>query len=245
MVKKTPSFVVLPAIDVLEGRCVRLAAGRREQVTIEGGEPEAAAARFAGEGAAYLHLVDLDGAFSGRPSPELVEQVVAAAGGVPVQAGGGYRSLDAVEAGLAAGASRIVVGTSAISTSFLRAAARQFGPRLVVAIDVRHGRVALDGWTRTSELLPAELAGRCARAGVSRLLVTNTARDGSLSGPDVALLEEAIRASGLLVLAAGGIASLDDLRRIKHAGCEGAVVGSALWAGRFSLGEALELARKR
>lgn len=232
------SFVVLPALDVLEGRCVRLAGGRREQVTIEGGEPEAAAAGFAGEGAAYLHLVDLDGAFSGEPSPALVARVVAAAAGVPVQVGGGYRSVEAIEAGLAAGASRVLVGTSAISPPFLREAVGRFGPCLVAAIDVRDGRVALDGWTRTSELRATELARRCAAAGVARLLVTSTARDGSLEGPDLALLEEAILSSGLPVLAAGGIASLDDLRLIKEIGCEGAVVGSALWAGRFSLAEA-------
>lgn len=235
----SPNFVVMPALDVLESRCVRLAGGDRERVTIEGGDPVAAATGFVREGARLLHLVDLDGAFSGRPSASLVQRVVAATGGVPVQVGGGYRTAAAIAAGLEAGASRVIVGTAAVSDAFLTAATGRFGVRLVVAIDVRDGRVAVAGWTRASELTPAELARRCRAAGVTRLLVTNTRRDSSLAGPDLALLDEVMTASALPVLAAGGIASLDDLRRLKELGCEGAVVGSGLWAGRFSLAEAL------
>src|ERR671932_449112 len=121
MPMRTP-FVVLPALDVLEGRCVRLAEGRRERVTIEGGDPAAAAARFAAAGARFLHLVDLDGAFSGAPSAGLVERVTEAAAGIPVQVGGGYRTLAAIEGALAAGAARVLVGTAALSREFLRAA---------------------------------------------------------------------------------------------------------------------------
>ena len=232
-------FVVAPALDVLEGRCVRLAQGEREQVTVEGGDPVEAARRFVAEGAPLLHLVDLDGAFSGTPSPGLLERVVAAAGGVPVQVGGGYRTLEAVEAALAAGASRVLVGTAAAGPDFLLEAAPRFGEGLVVAVDVRDGRVALEGWTAATPLTPTELVRRCAEAGVARLLVTNVRRDGSLEGPDLALLEEVLGASALPVLAAGGISSVDDLRRLRELGCEGAVLGSALWLGRISLAEAL------
>jgi phosphoribosylformimino-5-aminoimidazole carboxamide ribotide isomerase len=233
------TFSVIPAIDVLEGRCVRLSEGRREHVTIEGGDPAAAAAGFAAGGARYLHLVDLDGAFSGQPSPGLVERVVAAAGGVPVQAGGGLRGVEAVEAALAAGAARAIVGTAALDTDLLAVLVGRFGPRLVVAVDVRDGRVVGDGWVSESELSPGELGRRCADAGVERLLVTSARRDGSLAGPDVELLAEVIEGSRLPVLAAGGIASLGDLARLRELGCEGAIVGSALWAGRFELAEAL------
>ena len=231
-------FQILPAIDVLEGRCVRLAEGERSRVTVEGGEPAAATARFVREGARFLHLVDLDGAFAGSPTPGLVESVAAAASGVPVQAGGGLRTPEAVEAALGAGAARAMVGTAATTPELLHRLAGRFGARLVVAIDVRDGLVVADGWTRASALEPAELARRCAESGVERLLVTATRRDGSLSGPDYELLEEIIRA-GLPVLAAGGIASLADLRRLRDLGCEGAVVGSALWLGRFTLADAL------
>jgi phosphoribosylformimino-5-aminoimidazole carboxamide ribotide isomerase len=234
--KHDPAFTVYPAIDVLAGRVVRLAEGARERVTVEGGNPAEAARRFAAEGAAFLHLVDLDGAFSGTPSPGLVASIVAA--GVPVQAGGGYRDAAAIEAALAAGAARVLVGTAALSPSFLLDAAERFGERLVVAIDARDGRVAVEGWTRASDLSPAELAARCAEAGVRRLLVTSTRRDGSLAGPDLTLLEDVLPC-GLPVIAAGGVASLDDLRALRAAGCEGAVAGSALWRGRFTLPEAL------
>jgi phosphoribosylformimino-5-aminoimidazole carboxamide ribotide isomerase len=234
------AFEILPAIDVLEGRCVRLAEGERSRVTVEGGEPEAAAARFVREGARLLHLVDLDGAFAGSPTPGLVERVVDAAGGVPVQVGGGLRTPDAVEAALGAGAARAMVGTAATSPELLDELAGRFGSQLVVAIDVRDGRVAADGWTRTAELEPRELARRCAETRVERLLVTATRRDGSLAGPDYGLLEE-ILSCGLPVLAAGGIASLADLRGLRDLGCEGAVVGSALWLGRFTLADALHV----
>jgi phosphoribosylformimino-5-aminoimidazole carboxamide ribotide isomerase len=234
------AFEVLPAVDVLDGRCVRLAEGEPSRVTVEGGEPAAAAARFARDGARFLHLVDLDGAFRGSPTPKLLERVVAAAGGVPVQVGGGLRTTEAVEAALTAGAARAIVGTAATSPALLDGLAARFGPRLVVAIDVRDGRVAADGWTRTAQLEPGRLARACAASGVERLLVTATRRDGSLAGPDYELLET-ILTCGLPVLAAGGIASLADLNGLRDLGCEGAVVGSALWLGRFTLADALRV----
>ena len=233
----TRKLEILPAIDVLGGRAVRLAGGKRDEVTLEGGEPSELSARLAGEGAERLHLVDLDGAFSGVPSIELVERV-AAAGSVPLQVGGGYRSLEAIAAALDAGADRVMVGTAALAPGFLEEAVGRFGGSLVVAVDVRDGRVAVEGWTEVSELTPAELAERCASLGVARLLVTSATRDGSLSGPDLSLVENVL-AAGLPVLAAGGIATLDDLRALRRTGCEGAVVGSALMAGRFTLAEAL------
>ena len=184
-------FDLIPAIDVLEGRAVRLAGGRREAVTLEEGDPAELARRYAAEGANRLHLVDLDGAFAGAPSLDLLERV-ATAGGLPLQVGGGYRSLDAIGSALAAGADRVMVGTAALDEAFLERAARRFGAALVVAVDVRDGRVTTDGWTRSSGTSAAQLASRCAAARVGRLLVTSAARDGSLAGPDVALLGEVL-----------------------------------------------------
>jgi phosphoribosylformimino-5-aminoimidazole carboxamide ribotide isomerase len=236
----TRNLEVVPAIDVLNGRAVRLSGGRRDVVTLEGGDPAELARRLAGEGAGRLHLVDLDGAFSGVPSLDLLGRVVAA-GGVPLQVGGGYRTLEALAAALDAGADRVMVGTAALTPSFVEEAVGRFGDALVIAVDVREGRVAVEGWTQVSELAPGELAARCAGLGVARLLVTSAARDGSLAGPDLPLVEEVLDA-GIPVLAAGGISSLDDLRALRRAGCEGAVVGSALLAGRFTLAEALAVA---
>jgi phosphoribosylformimino-5-aminoimidazole carboxamide ribotide isomerase len=232
-------FFVLPAIDVLEGRCVRLAGGDRARVTVECGDPAEAAARFAAEGAPFLHLVDLDGAFSGAPTPGLVGRIVAAAGATPVQAGGGYRTLAAVDTALAAGAARVMVGTAALEPAFLREASARFADRLVVAVDARDGLVVADGWATTSSVPAAELARACAETGARRLLVTSATRDGSLAGPDLGLLADVAEASGLPVLAAGGVASLEDIRRIREIGCEGAILGSALWTGRVSLADAL------
>ena len=233
-------FLVIPAIDVLEGRCVRLSEGRRERITIEGGDPAKAAARFANEGATWLHVVDLDGAFRGRPTRGLVARI--AATGVPVQVGGGLRDADAIDTALAAGATRAIVGTAATEPGTLGRLARRYGDRLVVAIDVKDGHVVTKGWVAETGITPRGLARRCADLGVRRLLVTSTHRDGSLAGPDIELLAEVLEA-GLPVLAAGGIATLDDLTALRELGCEGAVVGSALWSGRFSLREALERSR--
>ena len=232
----TRQFDVIPAVDVLNGRAVRLSQGVRDAVTLEGGAPLALAERYASEGAGRLHLVDLDGAFSGSPSLELVAQLAAV--GVPLQVGGGYRTVDAIASALDAGADRVMVGTSALEPEFLAAAASRFGEALVVAIDVRDGVVAADGWTRLSDVTAAQLAARCVEAGVVRLLATSTSRDGSLAGPDVALLEEVLPA-GLPVIAAGGVSSITDVLALRDLGCEAAIAGSALLSGRFTLGEAL------
>jgi phosphoribosylformimino-5-aminoimidazole carboxamide ribotide isomerase len=230
------NFTVYPAIDVLDRRVVRLSEGRREAVTVEGGDPGAAAERFAAEGAAWLHLVDLDGAFSGEPNLDLVSRIAAV--GPPVQVGGGYRTLDSIRAALAAGAARVLVGTAALDEEFLAAVAAAFGDAVAVAIDARDGIVTVDGWTRSGRLTAEELARSCAAVGISRVLVTSTRRDGTLAGPDVPLLERVLEA-GLPVIAAGGIATLDDLQTLRLLGCEGAVTGSAIWLERFTLTEAL------
>lgn len=229
-------FEVIPAIDVLEGKVVRLAQGRREAVTMERGDPVDLARRFASEGATRLHLVDLDGAFSGAPTPGLVERVSSATS-LPLQVGGGYRDVGAVAAALAAGATRVMVGTAALSPRFLDEAVARFAAGLMVAIDMRGGRVAVDGWTRAAELTPAQLARRCAAAGVARLLVTAAARDGSLAGPDLDLLAQVVPFR-LPVVAAGGVSSTGDLVALRELGCEAVVAGTALLAGRFTLEEA-------
>jgi phosphoribosylformimino-5-aminoimidazole carboxamide ribotide isomerase len=228
-------FEVIPAIDVLAGRVVRLSQGRREAVTIEGGDPVALALSYAAEGARRLHLVDLDGAFEGKPSLDLLRSITAI--GPPVQVGGGYRTLDTLTAAFDAGAERVMVGTGALSPRFLTRAIERFGDGVVVAVDVHEGSVAVDGWTRASRLTPETLAKRCANVGVARLLVTSTQRDGSLSGPDLALLGRVLP-FGLPILAAGGIAEVADLVALRDLGCEGAIVGSALLQGRFTLAEA-------
>lgn len=235
---RVTGFEVIPAVDVLEGRAVRLHEGSRERIAIEGGDPVHLAETFAREGARRLHLVDLDGAFTGTPTPTLLGRIAAVAAHVPIQVGGGYRSIAAIEEALASGADRVMVGTAALSPAFLSEAAGRFGEHLVVAVDARDGRVSIEGWTRAADVSARELADRCSAVGVRRLLVTGTRRDGSLAGPDLDLLATVLP-SRLPVLAAGGIATLDDLRAVRDLGCEGAVVGSALWKGVFTLADAI------
>jgi phosphoribosylformimino-5-aminoimidazole carboxamide ribotide isomerase len=232
----TSDFTVYPAVDVLEGRVVRLEQGRRDAVTVEGGEPAEAARALAAAGARWLHLVDLDGAFSGAPSPGLVARVAAAE--VLVQVGGGFRTIDAVTDAVEAGAARVLLGTAAPDERFLATIVARFGERVAVAVDVRDGALAVAGWTRTTNTDAVEFAERCAALGVARLVATATARDGTLAGPDLRLLER-LCATGLPVVAAGGVASLADVLAVRDLGCEGVVVGSALWRGTLRLEDAL------
>ena len=231
-------FTIYPAIDVLEGRVVRLSEGRREAVTVEGGDPVAAAERFAAEGAAWLHLVDLDGAFSGDPDLGLVSRIASV--GPPVQVGGGYRSLDSIQDALAG---RRRTRTRRHSCARGRVSVGRSGQvrRRGRGGDRRSPRLG-DG-ARLDNVVGAHARGarrRCAAAGIDRVLVTSAQRDGTLSGPDLPLLESVLEA-GLPVIAAGGIATLDDLRVLRDLGCEGAVTGSAIWLDRFTLVEALEV----
>jgi phosphoribosylformimino-5-aminoimidazole carboxamide ribotide isomerase len=227
---------IVPAVDVLGDEAVRLEQGSYERVTVRAGDPVDRVRAFAASGAPVLHVVDLDGARAGRIRPGLVARLVEGARPAALQVSGGVRSPRDVEALLAAGARRVVVGTAAFAApDALADHTGSFGERLVVAVDVRGGRVAVEGWLRETGLTAEEAAARCAEAGVERLLCTAVERDGTLAGPDVALLRSVVAASGLPVLAAGGIGSEDDLRAVAEAGCEGAVVGRALLDGRLRL----------
>lgn len=229
------AVTVIPAVDVLADEAVRLEQGNFEHVSVRAGDPLELVRRFAGAGARWIHLVDLLGARSGRLRPELVAGAAGAAGSARVQASGGVRSVADAEALLAAGAARVVVGTAAFADGALPRFADALGERLVVAVDVRDGRVAVAGWTATILLAPEEAAERCAAAGAARLLCTAVRRDGTLAGPDLDLLERVRTAFGGPVLAAGGIAAAADLERLAAVGVEGAVVGRALLDGRVPL----------
>jgi phosphoribosylformimino-5-aminoimidazole carboxamide ribotide isomerase len=215
---------VIPAVDVLGAGAVRLHQGAYDHVVERAGDPVELAGVFAAAGAARVHLVDLDGARSGRVRPELVRDVATAVAPAAVQASGGIRSLDDAAALLAAGADRVVVGTAAFPEPGRWAA---LGERLVVALDVRDGEVRTAGWTETAGLTAAEAAVRCRDAGVARVLCTAIDRDGTLAGPDLELVGQ-IAATGLRVLAAGGIRSPEDVAALAAAGAEAAVVGRAL-----------------
>jgi phosphoribosylformimino-5-aminoimidazole carboxamide ribotide isomerase len=236
LIRQQSTFEVIPAVDVLGAGAVRLEQGRYERVVARVEDPEALARRFAVAGARLVHVVDLDGARSGRVRPELVRRLVEAAAPARVQASGGVRSVEDATLLLEVGADRVVVGTAAFAE--LRALERYveaLGDRLVVAVDVRAGRVVTRGWSEATNFTAEDAAARCTEAGVSRLLCSAVERDGTLSGPDVELLTRVRDASGLPVLAAGGIRSTEDLAAVEAAGCEGAIVGRALLEGLVPL----------
>jgi phosphoribosylformimino-5-aminoimidazole carboxamide ribotide isomerase len=232
-------FQVIPAVDLLGESAVRLEQGDFRRVAVRA-RPDELVRRFAAAGAPLIHIVDLDGARTGRIRPELVERLTVAATPAQLQASGGIRSLADAERLLAAGAARVVVGTAVVADArTLRSFARVLGERLVVAVDVRGGRVAVRGWTQEAGVDPDELVRQCAASGVARLLCTAIERDGTLSGPDLPLLRAVVEQSSLPVLAAGGVRSAEDLAAVAAVGCEGAVVGRALLDGSLSVSAAV------
>lgn len=234
---------LFPAIDIRNGRVVRLSQGEAARETVYAEDPARVAGEFADAGARWIHVVDLDRAFDQGSNDTAVRRIVAEVGGrVSVQLGGGLRTLDRVRDGLALGVSRLVIGTAAATdrTMLAEAVALASPERLAVGVDARDGFVAIRGWTETSTLRATDLAKDVVSLGIATLIYTDVARDGMLRGPDVAGAA-ALQAAGARVVASGGVATLDDLRRVGQAGLAGAIVGRALYEGRFALGEALAL----
>jgi phosphoribosylformimino-5-aminoimidazole carboxamide ribotide isomerase len=237
---------LLPAIDLRRGRVVRLSQGEADRETVYGDDPLAVAERFAAEGAAWIHLVDLDRAFGEGDNAALVGRVIAGLGDrLRVQAGGGFRTLEAVERMLELGAARVVIGTAAVRSPELvpAALARAGAERLAVGIDARAGIVAIRGWREQSGERVDDVARRVIGEGIRTLVYTDVARDGMLEGPDVAGAA-ALRALGAEVIASGGVATLDDVRRLRDAGLAGAIVGRAIYEGRFTVREAVEATKE-
>jgi phosphoribosylformimino-5-aminoimidazole carboxamide ribotide isomerase len=237
MLVRHDRFQIIPAVDVLDGEAVRLERGVFDRVTTRRSDPLALARELATNGAELIHLVDLGAARSGRIDAELMAAVAAAAEPASIQAAGGIRSYADAAALLEAGARRVVVGTGAFADdgAALEGYAAALGERLVVAIDVRDGAIAVEGWERTTTLDVLDAVDRCRNAGVSRIACTAIERDGTLAGPDVELLERVCARARIPVLAAGGIRSLEDLEAVEAAGCEGAIVGRALLEGSLPL----------
>lgn len=241
------AFELIPAIDLLGGRCVRLAQGEYDAVTVYGDDPAIVAARFAAAGIRRLHVVDLDGAKAGRPvNGDAIQRVLATARPVPVQLGGGLRTLAAVEESLARGLDRVILGTIALRDPVLvRESARRFPGRVAVGIDAREGRVAVEGWTETSELAAEDLARRFEDAGVAAIIYTDIARDGMLAGPNLEATAALAAHVRIPVIVSGGVGSLDDVRRaaaLAAHGVAGVIIGRALYTGAVDLGAALEIA---
>ena len=235
------SFLVIPAIDLKRGRCVRLVQGRAENETVFSEDPVATALQWQAQGAPRLHVVDLDGAWAGAPAQAAIVRAIIGALSIPVQVGGGLRDRASVEQVLEAGARWAVIGTRAgLDPTFLGEICRACDERIIVSVDASDGRVAVDGWTRVLDLDAVALVRDAAAAGAAAILYTDIARDGTQEGPNLWSTEAVAKVAGIAILASGGVSCLDDLRQLAGIpGVEGAIVGRALYSGAVDLRRAL------
>lgn len=241
-------MILFPAIDLKDGQCVRLKLGDMSQATVFNDDPAAQARSFEQQGFAWLHLVDLNGAFAGRPVNEKAVASILEAVTLPVQLGGGIRSLAQVESWLEKGIRRVILGTVALrDPELVREACRLFPGRIAVGIDAKGGRVAVEGWAETSELAAIDLARRFSDAGVAAIVFTDIDRDGVLKGLNIESTLDLARSVPIPVIASGGLASMDDIDRLLQPDCrilEGAISGRALYDGRIDVAEALRRLRE-
>lgn len=239
-------MLVFPAIDLKEGKAVRLLQGRMEDFTVYAENPVEVAQRFLAEGSEYLHVVDLDGAFAGKPVNDTVIRNVVEKVALKVQVGGGIRTLERIEELLGLGVARVILGTVAVRDPQLVAeAVRRYGERIIVGIDAKAGQVAVQGWAETTEMTASELALKMKDVGVQRIIYTDIARDGMLQGPNIESTVQLAQVSQLQIIASGGVSSLEDLQKLQAQAAngvsiEGAIVGKALYSGAFTLAEALK-----
>jgi phosphoribosylformimino-5-aminoimidazole carboxamide ribotide isomerase len=236
-------MLIIPAIDLKDGRCVRLFQGEMDRETVYFEYPVQAAKHWLNEGASFLHIVDLNGAVDGRPVHTKEVAAICQQPGLSVELGGGLRSIEAVQAAFDLGVARVVIGTAAYDNAeFLRTLCKNFPGKIVVGIDARQGKVAVKGWKETTSMDAVELAKRCAGDGAARIIYTDIGRDGTRDGVNLAETLKIAEAVKIPIIASGGVATLDDLRKLlplEKSGVEGVIVGKSLYAVAFSFRDAL------
>ncbi|WP_100012186.1 1-(5-phosphoribosyl)-5-[(5-phosphoribosylamino)methylideneamino]imidazole-4-carboxamide isomerase [Lentibacillus sediminis] len=237
-------MILFPAIDIKDGKCVRLTQGDYNKEKIYSDDPAEVARKWEDLEASYLHLVDLDGAKSGKSANDSAIKTIANKSSLPVQVGGGIRSMSVIEDYLTAGIARVIIGTAAISDkSFLREALKQYGGKIAVSIDARGGYVATDGWTETSTTKAVNLIQELETLGVETIIYTDILKDGMLQGPNFAELEAVNQSTTMNVIASGGVTSLENIQRLKQMGLYGAIIGKALYDGTLDFTAAKEVAQ--
>lgn len=241
-------MILFPAIDLKDGQCVRLKLGDMAQATVFNDDPAAQAQSFEAQGFEYLHIVDLNGAFAGRPVNAPAVEAILGAVKIPVQLGGGIRDLGTIEAWLGRGIRRVILGTVAVrNPALVREACRTFPGRVAVGIDAKGGKVAVEGWARSSELSATDLARRFEDAGVAAIIYTDIDRDGVLKGLNLRATADLARVTAIPVIASGGLAGIEDVEALlqpEHRMLEGAITGRALYDGRLDAEAALALIKR-
>jgi phosphoribosylformimino-5-aminoimidazole carboxamide ribotide isomerase len=238
-------MLIIPAIDIKDGRCVRLFQGEMDKETVYFDDPMDAAKHWVKEGTTFIHIVDLNGAVEGRPVHTRAVEAICKGTGLTVELGGGLRSVEAVEAALKLGVARVVIGTAAYDNQeFLRGLCTRFPQKIVVGIDARNGKVAIKGWNETTAMDAVDLAKRCEADGAARIIYTDISRDGTRAGVNLQETRKLAQSLQIPVIASGGVATLDDIRQLlplEADGVEGVIVGRALYNGSFSFKEATGL----
>ena len=234
-------MILFPAIDIRDGKCVRLIQGDYNQEIIYNDSPTAMAKEWEQQGAAYIHVVDLDGAKTGNSLNKEAIRAIAGSVSVPVQVGGGIRNMEIVDAHIASGVSRVIIGTAAIQDQqFLREAVKKYGDKIAVSIDARNGFVATDGWTELSDVKAVDLLQQLVGIGVKTVVYTDILKDGMLQGPNLVELEMMNNATSIDIIASGGVSTEQDIVKLRELNMYGAIIGKALYEGKLSLVKLLE-----
>ena len=232
---------IYPAIDIKDGKCVRLLRGSFDDVTVYGDNPAEMARKWESLGGEYIHVVDLDGALKGHGvNAEAIKEICKAVN-VPVQTGGGIRSISDIEAKLECGISRVIIGTKAVSDAdFVKEAVKRYGDKIVIGIDAKDGMVAIEGWEKTSEYQAVEFAKKMEEIGVKTIIYTDIATDGTLMGPNVDAMREMVNNTNMDIIASGGIGNIEHIKALIPTGVEGVITGRALYTGNINLCDAIK-----
>ena len=237
-------MIIYPAVDVKDGKCVRLSQGKFNNVTVYSDDPVEMAFKWERLGAQYLHVVDLDGARTGQPQNIAAISDMAVRLGIPVQLGGGIRSIETIEIILCKGIQRVILGTSAVKdTNLVKTALKTFENNIAIGIDARDGIVAIEGWAKTSEFTAVGFAKKMEDLGAKTIIYTDISKDGMLLGPNLKAMEEMVKAVGIDIIASGGVSTVEDVKALKNIGVSGAIIGKALYTGDIDLTEAIAAAK--